>query len=162
MATNTAAVLGAGLATTVTTTNAAASVPHYAVLKRTWTNAEVVAAGTGGVTANLSVGKLPANSRPVAVYLINDTQATFAAGTLTASVGVAGTAYVDWLVASNLKATAATLYGNAAAEKGSEFGSLFYTTAKDIYLQVLGGAGDLANVTTCTGTIYIEYVTYPA
>jgi len=94
--------------------------------------------------------------------MINDTQATFAAGTLTGSVGVAGTAYVDWIVASNLKATAATVYGNAAAEKGSEFGSLFYTTAKDIYLQVLAGAGDLANVTTCTGTIYIEYVTYPA
>lgn len=127
-----------------------------------WTNAQVVAAGTGGTSANLYVGQLPANSRPAAIYLINDTQATFAAGTLTASVGVAGTAYTDWLAASNLKATAATLYGNAAAEKGSEFGSLYYTTAKDIYCQFVAGAGDLANVTTCTGTVRIEYVTYPS
>jgi len=161
MPNNTTAVIGTGLATTTATTTAAASTPHSAIIKRTWTNAEVVASA-GGTSVNISVGKLPANSRPAAIYMINDTQATFAAGTLTGSVGVAGTAYVDWIVASNLKATAATVYGNAAAEKGSEFGSLFYTTAKDIYLQVLAGAGDLANVTTCTGTIYIEYVTYPA
>ena len=161
MPNNTTAVIGAGLATTTATTTAAASTPHSAIIKRTWTNAEVVA-GAGGTSVNISVGKLPANSRPAAIYMINDTQATFAAGTLTGSVGVAGTAYVDWIVASDLKATGATVYGNAAAEKGSEFGSLFYTTAKDIYLQVLAGAGDLANVTTCTGTIYIEYVTYPA
>jgi len=134
----------------------------YGFIKKEWTNAEIVAAGTGGTSANIAVGTLPANSRPVAIYLINDTQATFAAGTLTASVGVVGTAYTDWLAASNVKATAATIYGNAAAEKGSEFGSLYYTTAKSIYLQFAGGAGDLKDVTTCTGTVRIEYVTYPS
>jgi len=161
MATNTSAVLGNATPTTVTTTVAAASTPHYGVIKRTWTNAEVVAAGGGGVTANLSVGKLPANSRVIAAYLINDTQATFAAGTLTGSVGVVGTDYVDWIKAGSIKASAATIYGNATAELGTGVGILFYTTAQDIVLQILGGAGDLADVTTCTGTVYIEYVTLP-
>lgn len=161
MANNTSAVLGSATPTTVATTVAAASVPHYGIIKRAWTNAEVVTAGGGATTANLSVGKLPANSRVIAAYMVNDTQATFAAGTLTGSVGVAGTDYVDWVKAGSLKATAATVYGDASAELGTGVGILYYPTAKDIYLQILGGAGDLANVTTCTGTVYIEYVTLP-
>ena len=135
---------------------------NYGFVAYSWTNAQVVAAGSGGTTANIKVGSIPAKTRPIAAYLINDTQATFAAGTLTGSVGVAGTAYTDWLAAGSLKATAATIYGNASAERGSEFGNLYYTTAQDIYLQIVGGAGDLANVTTCTGTVRIEYATYPA
>ncbi len=161
MPNNTAAVLGSATATLVATTAAAATAPHYGILKYGWTNAEIVAAGTGATTANITIGKLPANSRIVAAYIINDTQATFAAGTLTASVGVAATAYADWVAAASIKATAATIYGNAAAELGTDVGILFYATAKDIVLQILGGAGDLKDVTTCTGTVYIEYVTLP-
>ena len=142
---------------------ASSSTTTRGFLKYSWTNAQIVAGGTGGTSYNLPIGTLPAKSRVVATYLTVDTQATFAAGTLTGSVGVAGTAYADWIVASDLKASAATVYGDAAAERGATNidGQLYYSTAKSIYMQVLAGAGDLANVTTSTGTIVVEYVTYP-
>ena len=132
-------------------------------VKYTWTNAQIVAGGTGGTSYNLPIGTLPAKSRVIATYLTLDTQATFAAGTLTGSVGVAGTAYADWIVASDLKGTAATVYGDAAAERGATniHGQLYYPTAQAMYMQVLAGAGDIANVTTCTGTIVVRYETFP-
>lgn len=137
MPNNTAAVLGSATATLVATTVAAATAPHYGILKYGWTNAEIVAAGTGATTANITIGKLPANSRIVAAYIINDTQATFAAGTLTASVGVAATAYADWVAAASIKATAATIYGNAAAQLGD--------------LAFYGGHARISHVTVCLG-----------
>lgn len=142
---------------------ASSSTTTRGFLKYSWTNAQIVAGGAGGTSYNLPIGTLPAKSRIVATYLTLDTQATFAAGTLTGSVGVAGTAYADWIVASDLKGTAATVYGDAAAERGATNidGQLYYATAKSIYMQVLAGAGNLANVTTSTGTITVEYVTYP-
>lgn len=142
---------------------ASSSTTTRGFLKYSWTNAQIVVGGTGGTSYNLPIGTLPAKSRVVATYLTVETQATFAAGTLTGSVGVAGTAYADWIVASDLKAAAATVYGDAAAERGATNidGQLYYATAKSIYLQVLAGAGDLANVTASTGTVTVEYVTYP-
>lgn len=94
------------------------------------------------------------------MYEIVGTQATFAAGTLTGAVGVVSAGYTDWIGASDLKAAAGTIYGNAAAERGTDAAILYYTTAKSIYMHLIGGAGDLANVTTSTGTIKILYVTF--
>lgn len=140
-----------------TTTSAAKS----GLVKYTWTNAELVAGGTGGTSYNLPVGTLPANSFVKRAYIVLGTQATFAAGTLTMSLGVTGTAYTDWLAAGSLKGSAGAVYGDAAAEQGTDLGALFYATSKSIYAQVLAGAGDLANVTTSTGTIYVVYETLP-
>lgn len=134
---------------------------NFGCIVKSWTNATPIL-GAGGTTYNWLIGTLPANSQMLEAYLINDTQATFAAGTLKAGIGVAGTTYVDWVVSSDLKASAGTIYGNAAAERGTDAAILFYTTAKPIYSQFIAGAGDLANVTTCTGTVRILYYTYPA
>lgn len=142
---------------------AASSSIQPGLLKYSFTNAQIVAGGSGGTSYNLPIGTLPAKARVLATYLTVDGQATFAAGTLTGSVGVAGTAYADWIVASDLKAAAATVYGDAAAERGATNidGQLYYSTAKSVYLQVLAGAGDLANVTGSSGTVTVVYEVLP-
>jgi hypothetical protein len=133
----------------------------FGVITKSWTNADVIL-GTGATTYNWFVGTLPAKSQMLSAYVTVDTQATLAAGTLKAGVGVAGTTYVDWVVSSDIKAAAATLYGNAAAERGTDAAIQYYTTAKPIYTQFIAGAGDLVDVTGSTGTVRILYVTYPA
>jgi hypothetical protein len=133
--------------------------PTYGLLKWTWSNATITA-GAGG-TLDATVGTLPAKSQPLSAYVIVDGQATFAAGTLKAGLGVAGTTYVDWIVSSDIKAAAGTVYGDAAAERGTDMAIKFYATAQTVKTQFIAGAGDLANATGSSGTIYVLYLTYP-
>lgn len=138
------------------------SAQSYGLIKYSYTNAQIVAAGAGVGPLNVNIGTIPAKSTILTTHLIVDTQGVLAAGGLTGSVGSVGTAYVDLIVASDIKAAAATIYGDATAEKGAtNLGSLYSATAKTIYLQVLAAGGNLADVTAATGTIYIEYVTLP-
>lgn len=134
--------------------------PTYGLLKYQWTNATIVA-GAGGLTLDATVGTIPAKSQPLSAYVIVDGQATFAAGTLKAGLGVAGTTYVDWIVSSDIKAAAGTVYGDAAAERGTDMAIKFYTTAQTVKSQFIAGAGDLANVTGSSGTIYVTYMVFP-
>lgn len=139
---------------------ATATAAKVGVIKATWTNAELVAAASAAY--NKTVGTLPANSVVKHTYVIVDGQATFAAGTLTASLGVVGTGYVDWLLAGSVKAAAATVYGDAAAERATEnSGNLYYAAAQTIYAQFAAGAGTTATVTGSSGTIYVVYETLP-
>ena len=134
--------------------------PTYGLLKYTWTNATITA-GAGGTTLDATVGTLPAKSQLLSAYVIVDGQATFAAGTLKAGLGVAGATYVDWIVSSDIKAAAGTVYGDAAAERGTDMAIKFYTTAQTVKSQFIAGAGDLANVTGSSGTIYVTYMVFP-
>lgn len=140
--------------------DADASAPNIGVIKYAWTNAEIVALG-GGTSGTITIGTLPANSQLLSAYAIVGTQATFAAGTLTLGVGRTSATFVDFLAASDLKAAAGTVYGNAAAERATDAAIQLVTAATDVKAIVTGGAGDLANVTGSTGTIYLLYVTYP-
>lgn len=133
----------------------------FGLIKKDWTNAEIVAAGSGGTSALLTVGTLPAKSQLLSAYIIVGTQATFAAGTLTMGVGRTNPTYVDFLAAGDLKAAAATIYGNAAAERATDAAIQYVATATPVKAIITAGAGDLANVTTSTGTIYLLYVQYP-
>lgn len=141
--------------------DADSSAPNLGIIKYTWTNAEVVAAGTGGTEALLSIGSLPANSQLLSAYIVIGTQATFAAGTLTVGCGRTSATYVDFIVASDAKAAAATVYGNAAAERATDAAIQHFAAATPVKAIFTAGAGDLANVTTCTGTVYLLYVVYP-
>jgi len=141
--------------------DASASAPNIGVIKYDWTNAEIVAAGTGGTSALITIGTLPAKSQLLSAYAIVGTQATFAAGTLTVGVGRTNPTYVDFLAAGDVKAAAATIYGNAAAERGTDAAIQYVAADTPVKAIFTGGAGDLANVTTSTGTIYLLYVTYP-
>ena len=72
-----------------------------------------------------------------------------------------GTTYVDWIVSSDIKAAAGTVYGDAAAERGTDMAIKYYATAQTVKTQFIAGAGDLANVTGSSGTIYVVYLTLP-
>jgi hypothetical protein len=121
------------------------------------------AVGTGDIT----VCTLPAKTVVHHCFLVVDTQATFAAGTLTAAVGVTGADYTDFILDSSLKAAANTIYGNATTgELGSalwEGAGLtitpFYipswTGTTAVKMHLITGAGTLDGVTTCTGSIYL-------
>lgn len=135
--------------------------PTYGLIKYTWTNAEVVTAGTGGTSATITVGTLPANAQVLSAYVLIGTQATFAAGTLTVGIGKTNPTYVDLVVASDAKAAAGTIYGNAAAERGTDAAIQLVTTATAVKAIFTAGAGDLADLTTCTGTVYLAYLVYP-
>jgi hypothetical protein len=139
---------------------ATSTAPTYGLLKWSWTNSTITA-GAGGTTLDATVGTLPGKSQPLSAYVIVDGQATFTAGTLKAGLGVAGTTYVDWIVSSDIKAAAATVYGDAAAERGTDMAIKYYATAQTVKTQFIAGAGDLANVTGSSGTVYLTYVTYP-
>lgn len=141
--------------------DASATAPNIGIIKYTWTNAEIVAAGTGGTEALLTIGTIPANSQLLSAYTVIGTQATFAAGTLTVGVGRTNPTYVDFLAAGDAKAAAATIYGNAAAERATDAAIQLLAAATPVKAIFTGGAGDLANVTGSTGTIYLLYVTYP-
>lgn len=134
--------------------------PTYGVIKYTWTNAEIVALG-GGTSGTITIGTLPANSQLLSAYAIVGTQATFAAGTLTLGVGRTSATFVDFLAAGDLKAAAGTVYGNAAAERATDAAIQHFATATTVKAIVTAGAGDLANVTGSTGTIYLLYVVFP-
>lgn len=140
--------------------NSSTTAPAYGLLKWTWANSTITA-GAGGTTLDATVGTLPAKSQPLSAYVIVDGQATFAAGTLKAGLGVAGATYVDWIVSSDIKAAAGTVYGDAAAERGTDMAIKFYTTAQTVKSQFIAGAGDLANVTGSSGTIYVTYMVFP-
>lgn len=141
---------------------ATSTAPTYGLIKYSYTNAQIVAAGSGVGPLNVSIGTLPAKSVVTKTHLVVDGQATFAAGNLTGAVGGTATAYVDLIVASDLKAAAGVIYGDAAAEKGAtNLGHLYSAAAKPLTLQILASAGNLADVTGASGTVYVEYVTYP-
>lgn len=141
--------------------DADSSAPNIGVIKYSWTNAELVAAGTGGTEALLTLGSIPANSQLLSAYTVIGTQATFAAGTLTVGVGRTNPTYVDFLAAGDTKAVAGTIYGNAAAERATDAAIQLLTAATPVKAIFTAGAGDIANVTGSTGTIYILYITYP-
>lgn len=140
--------------------SASATAPTYGVIKYTWTNAEIVALG-GGTSGTITIGTLPANSQLLSAYAIVGTQATFAAGTLTLGVGRTSATFVDFLAAGDLKAAAGTVYGNAAAERATDAAIQHFSTATTVKAIVTAGAGDLANVTGSSGTIYLLYVVLP-
>lgn len=141
---------------------AAGSAPTFGLIKYQWTNAQIVAAGSGVGPLNVSIGTVPAKSVITKTHLIVDGQATLAAGTLTGAVGATATAYIDLIVASDLKAVATTIYGDAANERGAtNIGTLYAAAAKPLVLQILAGGGNLADVTGSSGTVYVTYETYP-
>ncbi len=140
---------------------AGASASGRGVIKKTFTLADFAGLGTTIQSLNISVGTLPAKAVVRGTHLRVD-QAAEGTTTATCSVGVAGTAYVDWLVASDMKAVAGTWYGAAAAARGAtNLGHLVYDTEKVIVAQVLCTVEHLVDLTACGGTVYVEYEILP-
>jgi hypothetical protein len=142
----------------------AVPVGGVAVTKRAWTNDEVVAFGAV-LSGNLKVATLPAKTIPTNAYIVLGSQAS-GTTTLTVSLGRASTAYIDYIVASNAKAAANTIYGDALVERGTNLTGYdlpSYTAATDVYVQFVAtdASKKLADVLTCTGTVYLVTQTLP-
>lgn len=144
-------------------TRAASASPRSVIHKFQWTNANVVALGAA-TTGNITVCTLPAKTVVKRAYIVITGQGA-GATTLTVSLGRVSTAYTDYIVASNAKAAANTVYGDATAEQGAgitlagDLPSVTGTTA--VIAQFISTGANLSAVTGSTGDIYIETITLP-
>lgn len=127
-----------------------------------WTNAMVVAAA--GTSNKIAVCTLPAKTLVHRCLVVIDTAATQAA-TLTVQAGTAA-ATDGYVVASNAKAAANTVYGDADAEIGVLLFPVSgddhprddlpsYTATTVIQVEFVIGAGTLADVTASTGRVLL-------
>jgi hypothetical protein len=131
-------------------------IPRIATAKASWTNAMVVALGANA-TGDITVATLPAKHKVIDVAVVIDTACQHA-DTLTISVGRTDTDYIDYIVASNAKAAANTVYGDASAERGTNLTGYdlpSYTATTAIKAHFVAGSGHLDDVTTCTGHVTI-------
>ncbi len=128
----------------------------------TWTNAQVVALGAG-LAGNVKVCTLPAKTIVKNAYYVVDTAAT-GPTTLTASLGRVGADYLDYIVASDIKAATNTVYGDASGERGTNLTGYdlpSYTGATDIYVHFVSTVANLDQVTGSTGTVILETALLP-
>ena len=90
----------------------------------TWTNAQVVALGAG-LTGDITVATIPAKTAVLDAKVVITGQAA-GTTTLTVACGIVAAGYIDWVVASDAKAAVNTVYGDAAAERGTSLDIEFY------------------------------------
>lgn len=127
-----------------------------------WTNAQVVALGAV-LAGDIKVCTLPPRMLVKNALIIINTAET-SANALTVAVGRVGAAYIDYIAASNAKATAGTVYGKAAAERGTanvggEIPSL--TAYTDVFAHFIKTTTNLNTCTASTGSVFLEVVNIP-
>lgn len=137
----------------------------------TWTNAQVVALGAS-TTGDITVATLPAKTvvkRAFVVIITPDTSAN----ALTVACGRTGATYVDYVVASDAKAAANTVYGDS--KTGAETGANLYqpgttdaadgtfvddlasyTATTDVKCHFIKTTTNLDTVTGSTGRVILE------
>lgn len=123
----------------------------------TWTNAMVAALGAT-TTGNITVATMPAKTILKNAYVVL-TGAGAGVTTLTVSVGRTSTDYVDYIVASDAKAAAPAIYGNASGERGTNLTGYdwpSYSATTAIVAQFISSGANLSAVTGCTGVVYLE------
>lgn len=123
---------------------------------RSWTNANVTALGAT-TAGDISFGTLPANFIVRNAY-IKITGAAAGPATVTVSLGRTSASYIDYIVASDAKAAANTVYGDASAERGTnltgyDLPSPTGTTAVNAHFISTGA--NLSTVTGSTGTVCV-------
>lgn len=148
--------------TTGTMTRASDALVRKAIHKFTWTNAQVQALGAT-TAGDILVGTLPAKFVVTNAYIVIDTAAGTVT-TLTVSCGRTGASYIDYIVASDAKAAANTVYGDTSAERGTNLTGYdlpSYTGTTAVNAHFISTGGNLNTVTTSTGTVFIEGYVLP-
>lgn len=136
---------------------------RFITRKFSWTNAMV--AGLTGTTDNLAVCTLPAKTVVTrAIIVITGQAATLTA--VTVSLGRVATAYIDYVVASNAKAAANTIYGDAIAEVGAGLSAILgdlpsLTGTTVVNLQFVSSVEDLSTITASSGYVILQTVLLP-
>lgn len=122
---------------------------------RSWTNAQVTALPT--TAGDIAFGTLPANYTVRNAY-IKITGAAVGPATVTVSLGRTSATYIDYIVASDAKAAANTVYGDASAERGTnlttyDLPSVTGTTVLNAHF--VSTVANLSTTTGSTGTVCV-------
>lgn len=148
-------ILTSATMTAETTGRLATGVSSY-----TWTNAQVVALGAT-TTGDITVATLPAKTQ-VLDALVVITGAGAGTTTLTVSCGdaIAGSPFINYVVASNAQAAANTVYGDALAERGTSIDTEFwylpsYTATTLVTCHFISTGANLSSVTGSTGRVIL-------
>lgn len=128
----------------------------------TWTNAQVVALGAA-LTGDITVATLPAKTVVNNAYVVITGQGAGTA-TLTVACGRTGAAYIDYIVASDAKAAANTVYGDASAERGTNlvmYDLPSYTATTDVKCHFISTVQNLDQTTGSTGRVILTTTLAP-
>lgn len=121
----------------------------------TWTTAQVNTALGAGTAGDITVATLPAKTQVVDAMAVI-TEAATGPATLTVACGRTGATYIDYIVASDAKAAANTVYGDASVERGTNlvgYDLPSYTGTTDVKCHFV--AGDTTDLTTGRGRVII-------
>jgi len=159
------ATLSGAAPTAGTMTETAVGFPVSVINKYSWTNAMVTALGAS-LTGDITVCTLPARTVVKRCWVVI---ASAAAGvtTLTVAVGRVAAGYIDWVVASDAKAAANSVYGDAIGEIGTGLASLpqgdmpSFTATTAVKAHFISTVANLDQVTNSTGVVYLETMILP-
>jgi hypothetical protein len=129
----------------------------------TWTNAMVTALAT--TAGDIKVATLPAKTM-VQGAIVVITGAAVGPTTVTVACGRTSATYIDYVVASDAKAAANTIYGDANAEKGTGLASSAldipsYTATTDVFCHFVSTGANLSTVTGSTGRVILMTTLLP-
>jgi hypothetical protein len=119
------------------------------------------------LTGDINVVTLPAKTQIDNAYLVIDTAAG-GVTTLTVSCGdaIGGTPFINYIVASDAKAAANTVYGDAVAERGTSIDVEFYylpsyTATTLVTCHFISTVQNLDQTTTSTGRLILTTTLLP-
>lgn len=121
---------------------------------RSWTNAQVVALGAT-TAGDIAFGTLPAKTTVRNAYVVI-TGAAVGPATVTVSLGRTAASYIDYIVASDAKAAANTVYGDASGERGTNLTGYdlpSYTGTTVVNAHFVSTGANLSTVTGSAGTV---------
>jgi hypothetical protein len=126
----------------------------------TWSNAQVAALGAT-TTGDITVATLPAKTQVLdAMVVITGTAAGPTTVTVSCGDAIAGTPFINYVVASDAKVAANTVYGDAVAERGTSIDTEFwylpsYTATTLVTCHFISSGGNLSTVTGSTGRVIL-------
>lgn len=122
-----------------------------------WDNAMVVALGAVGA-GDIVAATLPAKTVVSNMYVVITAPDT-SANALTVACGRTSALYIDYIVASDAKAAAGTVYGNDLAERGTNLTGYDlpnFSGTTTLSCHFIKSITTLDTVTGSTGSVYIE------
>ncbi len=152
--------IGAGDLTSATMTAGTIAETRTVTSSYTWSNAQVVALGAA-LTGDITVATLPAKTQMLdAAVVITGTGAGTTTLTVSCGDAIGGTPFINYVVASDAKAAANTVYGDAAAERGTSIDTEFYylpsyTATTLVTCHFIATGANLDQVTGSTGRVIL-------
>lgn len=121
-----------------------------------WTNAQVIALPT--TAGDITMVTLPAKTVVKNAYVVI-TGAAVGPATVTVACGRVATGYIDYIVVSDAKAAANTVYGDASGERGTNlvgYDLPSYTGTTVVNCHFISTVANLSTVTGSTGKLVLE------